>query len=84
VNYYNVTPQQRSTRKRRIRYLGPAAEAPVDSADVVIDGAGLVALPGLVDCHTHAVWAGTRAAEFAERLRGVPYVEILERGGGEG
>eukprot|EP00392_Amoebophrya_sp_AT5.2_P000557 g558.t1 len=51
-------------------------------ADVVIDGSGLIAMPGLVDCHTHSVWAGSRSAEFAERLRGVPYVDIQLRGGG--
>lgn len=63
-----------------IAYLGPAAHAP--DADTVIDGHGLVGLPGLVDPHTHAVWAGSRADEFRRRLAGVPYSEILEAGGG--
>jgi imidazolonepropionase len=61
-------------------YLGPAAHAP--DADEVLDGEGLVGLPGLVDPHTHAVWAGSRAAEFRRRLAGVPYAQILEEGGG--
>lgn len=69
-----------------IRYVGRADEAPVDTADKVLDlsvlRGGYVGLPGLVDCHTHSVFAGSRSAEFAERLRGVPYVEILQRGGG--
>jgi len=39
-------------------------------------------LPGLVDCHTHTVWAGSRATEFRDRLAGRSYTEILEEGGG--
>ncbi len=61
-------------------WVGPAADAP--DADEVIDGRGLFALPGLVDCHTHAIWAGDRADEFRRRLAGVPYAQILEEGGG--
>lgn len=61
-------------------YLGPAADAP--AADTVVSGAGRVALPGLVDCHTHAVWAGSRADEFRQRLSGTHYSTILEQGGG--
>ncbi len=61
-------------------WLGPAAHAP--EADEVIDAGGLIGLPGLVDCHTHAVWAGSRAGEFRQRLAGVPYADILEAGGG--
>ncbi len=38
--------------------------------------------PALIDCHTHLIYAGNRAAEFAERLRGVSYEEISRRGGG--
>ncbi|MDP6932839.1 MAG: imidazolonepropionase [Myxococcota bacterium] len=63
-----------------LAYLGPSSEAP--AADEVLDGRGLLGLPGLVDCHTHAVWAGSRADEFALRLSGVDYSEILEGGGG--
>ncbi len=39
-------------------------------------------LPGFVDCHTHLVWAGTRADEFEMRLNGVPYETIARNGGG--
>lgn len=48
----------------------------------VLDGSGLVAMPGLVDCHTHAVWAGTRLGDFVRRLAGESYAAILEGGGG--
>lgn len=47
-----------------------------------IDAGGKVVLPGFVDPHTHAVFAGTREEEWAEKLKGVPYLEILQRGGG--
>jgi imidazolonepropionase len=46
------------------------------------DVAGKVVLPGLVDPHTHLVWAGDRAAEFELRLQGKTYLEILAAGGG--
>ncbi|MHB1158970.1 MAG: imidazolonepropionase [Chloroflexota bacterium] len=48
----------------------------------VIDASGLAVLPGFVDPHTHAVFAGDRADEFALRLEGADYLEILARGGG--
>jgi len=47
-----------------------------------VDAAGGVILPGFVDCHTHAIWAGDRAAEFEMRLEGRTYMEILAAGGG--
>jgi imidazolonepropionase len=48
----------------------------------VIDAGGGCVVPGLVDCHTHAVFAGTREAEFVQRIQGKSYVEIAESGGG--
>lgn len=59
---------------------GVAREAP-DSA-VVVDCTGLIVLPGLIDAHTHAVWAGTRLADFVRRQGGASYASILEGGGG--
>jgi imidazolonepropionase len=47
-----------------------------------LDAAGKVVIPGLVDPHTHAVWAGDRAAEFELKLEGKTYLEILQAGGG--
>ena len=49
---------------------------------MTIDAKGCIALPGLVDPHTHAIWGGSRANEFARRLSGTPYSQILEEGGG--
>jgi imidazolonepropionase len=47
-----------------------------------LDASGKVVMPGFVDPHTHAVWAGDRAAEFEMRLEGKTYLEILQAGGG--
>ena len=47
-----------------------------------IDALGKVVLPGFVDCHTHAVFAGDRTGEFVQRIQGENYLEILEKGGG--
>jgi len=64
----------------KIAAVGEKVEA---SADVeVIDAAGRVLMPGFVDCHTHACWAGDRLDEWEKKLNGVPYLEILKVGGG--
>jgi imidazolonepropionase len=51
-------------------------------AEEVLDAGGQVVMPGFVDPHTHAIWAGDRAAEFELRLQGKTYLEILAAGGG--
>lgn len=55
--------------------------APSELADDVIEADGLVT-PGLVDCHTHVVFAGDRAGEFELRLQGASYEQIARSGGG--
>lgn len=47
-----------------------------------LDANGKVVMPGFVDPHTHAIWAGDRSAEFELRLQGKTYMEILNAGGG--
>ncbi len=47
-----------------------------------LDASGCVVMPGLVDPHTHVIWAGDRAREFEMRLEGAKYLEILAAGGG--
>ncbi|TMX66116.1 imidazolonepropionase [Vibrio rotiferianus] len=53
-----------------------------DHYEQTIDLQGKLLLPGLIDCHTHLVYAGNRANEFEMRLHGVPYEEIAKQGGG--
>ncbi|KAB8043789.1 imidazolonepropionase [Janthinobacterium aquaticum] len=65
----------------RIAWLGRAAELPANSAEQ-IDGQGCWVTPGLIDCHTHSVYAGNRSDEFEARLNGASYEEISRAGGG--
>src|SRR5262245_23969197 len=55
---------------------------PIDGETLEIDGGGLSAIPGLVDCHTHACFAGDRVDEFSLRTGGASYEELHARGGG--
>jgi imidazolonepropionase len=55
----------------RVSWVGPAARGP--AADERLDAGGRCVLPGFVDSHTHLVFAGDRAAEFAARMAGRPY-----------
>ncbi len=66
----------------RIAWVGPRREAPRFTAADRIDGGGGWLTPGLVDCHTHLVFGGARAAEFELRLQGASYEEIARAGGG--
>jgi imidazolonepropionase len=51
-------------------------------AEVTVDASDWTVIPGFVDCHTHLPFAGWRAAEYEQKLTGVPYEEISRRGGG--
>jgi imidazolonepropionase len=67
----------------RIAEVGRMAElGPLEGEVEDLDGHGLCALPGLVDCHTHACFAGDRAGEFELRSRGASYEELHAAGGG--
>jgi imidazolonepropionase len=67
-----------------IEWVGTAEDAEhLDQTDVtVIDCTGKTVLPGFVDSHTHMVFAGSRAHEFARRVAGATYAEIAAEGGG--
>jgi imidazolonepropionase len=64
----------------KIAAVGPKIE--VSTGAEIIDAAGRVLMPGFVDCHTHACWAGDRIVEWDMQLNGVSYSEILKQGGG--
>jgi imidazolonepropionase len=66
----------------RIEWLGEEAALPAASGAEVHDLDGAWVTPGLIDCHTHLVFAGTRADEYAQRLRGASYEDIARAGGG--
>ncbi len=67
----------------RIEWVGAAADLPVAYADHPrTDLGGRLVTPGLIDCHTHLVFGGNRAAEFELRLNGASYEEVARAGGG--
>jgi imidazolonepropionase len=55
-------------------WVGPGTE--------ILDAGGRVVMPGFVDCHTHAVFAGSREREFVQKIEGRAYLDILAAGGG--
>ncbi len=63
-----------------ISWAGAASDAP--SSRETINCKGRLATPGLIDCHTHLVYGGNRAAEFEQRLTGASYAGIAKAGGG--
>jgi imidazolonepropionase len=58
------------------------AELPIPAGIEVVDADGRVLMPGFVDCHTHACWAGDRTEEWIQQLNGVSAADIAKRGGG--
>ncbi|MBL5921209.1 imidazolonepropionase [Lelliottia amnigena] len=68
-------------RGEKILALIPEADIPVNHANQ-IDLEGRLVTPGLIDCHTHLVFGGDRAAEWEQRLNGVSYQTISAQGGG--
>jgi imidazolonepropionase len=69
----------------KIVWVGAAKDLPSEikrRAGQVHDAGGRCITPGLIDCHTHLVYAGSRAREFELRLLGASYEEIARQGGG--
>jgi len=60
----------------RMAWVGPANAVSANSADHVVDLGGRWVTPGLIDCHTHIVYAGNRAHEFEMRLQGATWLCI--------
>ena len=62
--------------------IGENYKSIIDSNTKINDANGLLVTPGLIDAHTHLVHGGSRENEFAKKISGVPYIEILKEGGG--
>lgn len=72
-----------ATPNGKIAWLGPRRELPEGyRADHRHDGRGAWLTPGLIDCHTHIIYAGNRNHEFEARLNGATYEDIARQGGG--
>ncbi len=65
-----------------IAWIGRQEDVPENAAKTTHDAAGQWITPGLIDCHTHLIWGGSRAKEFEMRLNGATYEEISRAGGG--
>ncbi len=68
----------------KIQWIGASKSLknPEKLSKKIIDAQNCLLTPGLIDCHTHLVFAGNRALEFEQRLNGVSYQEIARNGGG--
>lgn len=66
----------------KIAAFGPMTDCPDHDGFKVIDATGKLLLPTWCDSHTHLVYAGDRSGEFVDRINGLSYAEIAERGGG--
>ena len=73
-------------QEEKIFWIGKTEELPkefcLSTGGQEIDATGKVVMPGLIDSHTHLIFAGSRENEFEQRIQGLSYLEIAERGGG--
>jgi imidazolonepropionase len=82
MKHLRIVPQAAmAIEEGRIAWLGPDREWRGDAAETV-DLGGRAVVPGLIDPHTHAIWAGDRLADFEARSAGATYEQILSAGGG--
>src|SRR4029079_4732131 len=80
----HVSDAALAIRDGRIAWLGTREQLQAISWSAAVETAarGLWLTPGLIECHTHLVYAGDRSNEFAARLRGATYEEVARAGGG--
>jgi imidazolonepropionase len=75
-----------TVKEGKIFWIGKTEELPkkfgLGKDGQEIDATGKVVMPGLIDSHTHLIFAGSRENEFEQRIQGLSYLEIAERGGG--
>ncbi|UQZ90259.1 imidazolonepropionase [Deltaproteobacteria bacterium Smac51] len=70
------------TEGHRIVEIVPQEDLKIAAGQPVVDFGGALVTPGLIDCHTHLIFGGDRAAEWEMRLNGASYTEIAAKGGG--
>lgn len=70
------------TENGKISDFGKMEKIPHLNADEIIDASGKILMPGWIDSHTHIVYAGNREQEFVDRIKGLTYEEIANKGGG--
>lgn len=84
--YGLLSGQALGVSQGRIQCIAPMQAFEQERADLtsakIIDAHGTLITPGLIDCHTHLIYAGNRAQEFEQRLLGVSYEQIAQQGGG--
>ncbi|MFZ6769045.1 imidazolonepropionase [Undibacterium sp. Di26W] len=81
--YADIRDAAIAVKDGKIAWLGLQAELPAGYITAKThDGKGCWLTPGLIDCHTHLVYAGNRSDEFEARLNGVAYEDIARQGGG--
>ena len=66
----------------RIAAYGPMSALPEGEFDATVDAGGGMLFPSFCDSHTHLVYAGSREQEFIDKINGLTYEQIAERGGG--
>lgn len=82
-SYNSINNGSILVRDGKIVWLGVESDLPENiEAKETIDGQGQWLTPGLIDCHTHLIYAGDRSREFEQRLEGVSYETIAKQGGG--
>lgn len=82
ADYGLLEPHALGVRDGKIHALVPMQDLKGPYAAFWQDMKGKLVTPGLIDCHTHLIFAGSRAEEFELRQKGVPYAEIARKGGG--
>ena len=82
ADYGLLEPHALGVRDGKIHALVPMQDLKGPYAASWQDMKGKLVTPGLIDCHTHLIFAGSRAEEFELRQKGVPYAEIARKGGG--
>ena len=66
----------------KVEWFGPRTDLARPVGCTILDADGGCVIPGLIDCHTHTVFAGSREREFVQRIEGRSYTEIAQSGGG--